>query len=126
MRYEARVHEYLRSIYGGAYIAAPWFQYQDAGETRVRYAQPDGLLFDRRLSRVVVVEIKLRHTDKAWWQLKHKYGPIVRHVYPWMEIAYCEVVQWFDVSIPFPELVELRPAVRMAKPDSIQVTIWKP
>ena len=126
MTYERRVHDHMRSLYGGAYIPAPWFQYQDAGESRVRYCQPDGLLFDRRLQRVVIVEVKLRHTDKAWWQLRHKYGPVVSHVYPWMEIAYCEVVQWFDVSIPFPELVELRPAVRMARPDEIQVTIWKP
>lgn len=72
------------------------------------------------------MEIKLRHTEKAWWQLKHKYATVVREVYPWMEIAYCEVVQWFDISIPFPEIVDLRPAVRMAQPNEIQVTIWKP
>jgi len=124
--YESRVHEYLRSMYGDAYVPSPWFQYKEHSESRVRYCQPDGLLFDPRLERVVVVEIKLRHTHKAWWQLRHKYGPILARVYPWMEIAYCEVVQWYDVSIPFPESIHLRPAVRMAKPDEIQVTIWKP
>ena len=126
MKYEQRVHQHLKAIYGGAYIAAPWFQYQDANDPKIRYAQPDGLLFDARLSRLVIVEVKLRHTEKAWWQLRHKYGPILKHVYPWMDVAYCEVVQWFDVSIPFPELIDLRPAVRMARPDEIQVTIWKP
>lgn len=126
MIYESRAHKYLEAIYGKAYIASPWFQYQDADETRVRYCQPDGLLFDARLRRIVIVEIKLRHTEKAWWQLRHKYGPLIQYVFPWMEIAYCELVQWFDMAIPFPEMVELRPAVRMAKPDEIQVTIWKP
>jgi hypothetical protein len=126
VKYEAAVHQYLLSIYGGAYIPAPWFVYQEVGETRVRFCQPDGLLFDAALRRLVIVEVKLRHTEKAWWQLKKKYRPIVEFVYPWMDIAYCEVVQWFDVSIPFPEYVELRPAVRMAKPDEVQVTIWKP
>jgi hypothetical protein len=126
VKYEARVHEHLRALYGQAYVASPWFMYQDSTEQRVRYCQPDGLLFNEDLSRVVVVEIKLRHTDKAWWQLRHRYGPIIAEVFPWMEVAFCEVVQWFDVSIPFPEQVELRPAVRMARPDEIQVTIWKP
>lgn len=126
MKYESRVHEHLRSLYGQAYIPSPWFVYRDAHETRVRYCQPDGLLFDQRLSRLVIVEVKLRHTERAWWQLRHKYGPVLRAIYPWMDIAYCEVVQWFDVQIPFPEEVELRPAVRMSRPDSIQVTIWKP
>ena len=126
MKYEERVQSYLTSIYGAAYIPSPWYQYQEESEARVRYCQPDGLLFDQRLQRIVIVEIKLRHTDKAWWQLRRKYGPIIQHCFPWCEVAYCEVVQWFDVSIPFPEMVELRPAVRMARPDEIQVTIWKP
>lgn len=126
VKYEARVHEHLRSLYGGAYVPSPWFQYQDEAESRVRYCQPDALLFDSKLRRLIIVEVKLRHTDKAWWQLRHKYGPILQHVYPWMDLAYCEVVQWFDPSIPFPEMVELRPRVAMARTDEIQVTIWKP
>ena len=126
MKYEERVHQHLDALYGKLYVPAPWFQYQEQTESRVRYCQPDGLLFDIRLSRVVIVEVKLRHTDRAWWQLRRKYGPVLQYIYPWMEIAYCEVVQWFDVSIPFPEEVHLRPAVRMARPDEIQVTIWKP
>lgn len=126
MKYEARVHQHLSQLYGNAYVSSPWFQYQDSGETKVRYCQADGLLFDAELRRLIIVEVKLRHTAMAWWQLRHKYGPVLAHIYPWMEIAYCEVVQWFDVSIPFPEIIELRPAVRMAQPDEIQVTIWKP
>jgi len=124
--YESRAHQYLEAMYGKAYVRAPWFQYQEARESRVRYCQPDGLLFDAKLRRIVIVEIKLRHTEKAWWQLRHKYSPIIAYVFPWIEIAYCELVQWFDMAIPFPEMVELRPAVRMARPDEIQVTIWKP
>lgn len=126
MKYEAAVHVHLKSIYGRAYVQSPWFVFQEEDETRVRFCQPDALLFDTKLSRIVIVEVKLRHTEKAWWQLKHKYATVVREVYPWMEIAYCEVVQWFDISIPFPEIVDLRPAVRMAQPNEIQVTIWKP
>lgn len=126
VKYEERAHKYIKSIYGDAYIQSPWFQYQEKEEVRVRYCQPDGLLYDYKLRRVVIVEIKLRHTEKAWWQLRHKYGPIIHCVFPWIEIAYVEFVQWFDVGIPFPEAVNLRPAIRMAKPNEIQVTIWKP
>ena len=126
MKYEARAQQHLSSIYGEAYIPAPWFQYQEDGESRVRYCQPDGLLYSPRLDRITIVEVKLRHTEKAWWQLRHKYGPLLRHIFPWMEIAYVELVQWYDVAIPFPEVVYLRPHIRMARPDEIQVTIWKP
>jgi len=126
VKYEAAVHVHLKGLYGGAYVPSPWFQYQDSAEQRVRYCQPDGLLFDSRLQRLVIVEVKLKHTEKAWWQLRHKYGPILKEVYPWMDIAFCEVVQWFDISIPFPELIDLRPRVNLARPGAIQVTIWKP
>jgi hypothetical protein len=126
VKYEEKVQVLLGSRYGSAYIPSPWFQYQEREETRVRYCQPDGLLFERKLQQITIVEVKLRHTDKAWWQLRHKYGPILQHIYPWMRIAFCEVVQWYDVAIPFPEAIELRPRVGLARPDEIQVTIWKP
>ena len=125
MIYEERAHKYLKSMYGDAYVQAPWFQYQEEDEPRIRFCQPDGLLYWANLKRIAIIEIKLRHTEKAWWQLRRKYGPILHHVFPWMEIAYVELVQWFDMAISFPEAVELRPAIRMAKPDEIQVTIWK-
>ena len=99
-------------MYGDAYVQSPWFQYQEVDEPRIRFCQPDGLLYWANLKRVAIIEIKLRHTEKAWWQLRRKYGPILHYVFPWMEIAYVELVQWFDMAIPFPEAVELRPAVR--------------
>lgn len=126
MKYELRAQEYLNECYGRRYIPSPWFQYQEVAESRVRYCQPDGLLFSPDLSRLTIVEIKLKHTEKAWWQLRHKYGPILADIYPWMELSFVELVQWYDMAIPFPELVKLRPAVGMAKTGEIQVTIWKP
>jgi hypothetical protein len=43
-----------------------------------------------------------------------------------MEVAYVELVQWYDVTTAFPEEVFLRPRIAQAKPNQIQVTIWKP
>ncbi len=126
VNYEAKAQKYLSKFYGPRYVPAPWFQFMEAGDSRIGYCQPDGLLFANDLSQVTIVEIKLRHTDQAWWQLRHKYGPVLKYVYPWMRIAYCELVQWYDIAIPFPEAVELRPQIGLARPGPIQVTIWKP
>lgn len=126
VKYEERAQEYLADLYGDAYVPSPWFQYQNADEDKARYCQPDGLLFESRLQKVVIVEVKLRHTSKAWWQLRRKYGPLLHQVFPWMEVAYVELVQWYDVDTAFPEAVHLRPRISQARSNEIQVTIWKP
>lgn len=72
------------------------------------------------------MEIKLKHIADAWFQLRQKYVPLIEYTFPWMEVAVVEVVQWYDVSLPFPEVIDLRPDLRLARPDGFQVTIWKP
>jgi len=124
--YEERAQKYLSHRHGQAYVPSPWFQYKETNETRVRYCQPDGLLFSKDLSVITIVEVKLKHTAKAWWQLKHKYLQVVRYCYPWATIHFVELVKWYDISIPFPEEVALRADLRDAQGSQIQVTIWKP
>ena len=126
MVYEQRAQEYLCRRYGRYYVPSPWFQYQEYSEARVRFCQPDGLLYANDLSSITIVEIKLKHTHMSWWQLKHKYGPILRHIFPGIPIRYVTLVKWFDVTIPYPEAVALRADLRYARSDEIQVTIWKP
>lgn len=91
------------------------------------WAQPDGLLFNIPAGRVTIFELKLKHTPDAWWQLRHKYAPIVS---AWLEGTYevevCEMVQWYDGQASFPEHVLLTPRPETLTQGVFGVFIWHP
>lgn len=100
--------------------------YKESHSPRIRYCQPDGLLFSGDLRYVIIIEIKLRHTAKAWWQLKHKYAPILKAMFPWIEVRYVEFTRWYDLATEFPEAIVLREDVSRVRSGDFQVTIWRP
>jgi hypothetical protein len=113
--------------HGKKYIPSPWFKYFDEGSEKVRWCQPDGLYIDVRKGLIVLVEVKLKHTATAWWQLEKKYLPVVRKVFGNdFRYALVEVVKWYDPMIPFPVNVIMRDWIPDAKPGKFQVTIWNP
>lgn len=125
VRYEAAVQAYLTDQYGPNYLAGPWIKFMDQG--RLRWCQPDGLLFDCPRGSITIVEVKYQHTPDAWWQVRHLYGVVLASMFPadcWSFSA-CEVVKWYDPAISFPERVVLARTVDMATP-FFKVHIWKP
>ena len=104
IRYEHHAQDYLTGIYGERYVPGPWISWLDTSG-RERFCQPDGLLFDFMAGRITIIEIKLKHTADAWKQIKRKYEPRVREIFPsplWT-ISACEVVHWYDPHTYFPE-----------------------
>ena len=125
--YESLAQRHLQEVYGDAYIPSPWFKYFDAGEEKVKWCQPDGLLIDVKRGLITIVEIKLKHTANAWWQLQFKYFPVVKKVFgDLFSYPFVEVVQWYDTSNIFPVSYTLRGDLREASPSGFQVTIWNP
>lgn len=126
-RYERRVQDILSSSFNPWYLPSPWFAYREQGEARTRYCQPDGLLILPHCRKVVIVEVKLRHTIDAFRQLYEKYLPVVATFfgYDLWDLALCEVVKWFDVAEPFPVQPKLRPGVDLAEPGDVTVWICK-
>lgn len=126
--YEAKTQKVLAEEFGGFYVPSPWFQFKSSGHERVRWCQPDGLLFDPLGGRITIVEVKLQHTAAAWWQVKLLYHPVLAHFFPpslW-DYAFVEVVKWFDRDTLFPERVQLLPHIALAEVNRFGVHILKP
>jgi hypothetical protein len=70
----------------------------------MRWIQPDGLILDFIKSRITILEIKIKHTWAAYFTLRRLYEPVIRRVFgtAW-KYAVCEVVRWYDGSLPWPE-----------------------
>ena len=127
IKYEEKVQKFLLKEYKGKYAPSPWFKYFDSGDENLKWCQPDGIYVDLKRKLIVIVEIKLRHTSAAWWQLERKYLPVVRHLYGEdYKYALVEVCKWFDGTEPFPVPISLRADLADAKVGSFQVTICKP
>lgn len=129
-RYERHAQAYLAERLGDAYVPSRWFAYRSRANQHVSFAQPDGLYFDFRRGIITCFEIKIRHTDRAWWQVRQLYQPILRHIFGeriW-RFAAVEVVCWFDPHTSFPEptteLSRLDPAEFDA--EHFHVHTWRP
>lgn len=108
LRYERRVQKYLEEQFGKLYLASPWICFREVLDTSVAHrCQPDGLLFSGDSTRVTIVEIKHSHTQRAWWQLRKLYQPVLQALYPEASVQVCEVTRYYDNMIPFNEKVEL-------------------
>jgi hypothetical protein len=83
-------------------VDGPWFAFTDSSSRR-HYCQPDFLLFDEANSFGVVVEVKTRWTDAAWWQLEKLYVPVLQRVFPHLSLLRLCICRSFDPSIPLPE-----------------------
>ena len=127
MLYETKAQQRLLDLYGECYIPSPWFKYFDLAEEKVKWCQPDGLLIDIHKGTITIVEIKLKHTPNAWWQLQFKYLPVVKKVFgDTFTYPFVEFVQWYEKGHSYPVPFELRGDLEDAKSGGFQVTIWNP
>lgn len=100
--YEQYVHGRLSERYGERYLAGPWLSFREEGVYERMYAQPDGLILSLATGRITIVEVKIKHTSRSWYQLRNFYEPLVSHFFDGWAISVCEVFKW-DSRIKFPE-----------------------
>lgn len=125
VKYEAAVQKHLRALYGEFYLPGPWIYFCGA-DGRLRYCQPDGILFDFQRGRIIICEIKLRHTPQAWYQLYEVYKPVLQKMFPghlW-SIRCMEICKWYDVATAFPAPHQLREHVEDCSADIMGVHIY--
>lgn len=130
LKYEHKVQARLCEVFEGSYIPSPWFRYrQQEAPLRWNWAQPDGIALNPNEGIIYVVEIKLKHTPDAYFQLLDKYIPILSC---WLgtsagwRFAPMEVCYWYDPKIAFPCKVTLQEDVRRARPHQFSVNICRP
>lgn len=133
LAYERKAQEELLRRYGKQYIPEVWFTYRLADDNRARFCQCDGLLIDAFLGKLVIVEIKLQHTQQAVGQLRNLYLPVVAKAFdmgartaPAWKIATCEMVNWFDCATRTSQPVKLRSEIDLSQPGEFAVHIWSP
>lgn len=125
--YEQRCHEELLDRYGMEhYFPSQWFQFQTRGRSRTQYCQTDGIVFQPESRSVLLLEMKWRHCAEAYFQCEYKYGPILQMLFPDWTLTMCEVVHWFDTTIPFPTEVTLTPEPLNLRPNQFGVHILNP
>ena len=110
-------------------ILGPWIKFKSANQPgKFLWCQPDALILNIRLGTINIVEIKLRHTSDAWWQIRSLYEPVVRRIFgkEW-EYLPIEIVKWFDPHTKFPERLEFVKDVidiPMLSPGKFHIYVW--
>lgn len=131
LAYEKKAHFHLQARYSpqvgeAIYFLGEWIAFHSPAVAEERYAQPDGLLFDFSKNLIVIVEMKLRHTQKAWWGLRRLYEPLVKALFPSWHVALCEVVHWYDPAVFWPEQFNLVRDLTMLRRGEFGVHILSP
>lgn len=129
IRYEKKAYTYLQEAFPDAIILGPWIKFRAKGKAKAIFCQPDALILDIRQSTITVIEIKLKHTSDAWWQVRRLYLPLVQHIFGTMDWNYIsiELAKWFDPHTKFPERFEFVDNIRDAPtlpPHTFHVHLW--
>ena len=99
-----------------------WYCYHD-GECR-RYCQPDILLQDDSSKTLVIVEVKLRWTADAWWQVQRLYTPVLRRVFgPDWTLIPLVIAKSYDPAVRIVESVKLCDDVFDVSPSLFNVMV---
>jgi hypothetical protein len=123
LRYERKVQSFLSDRLP-TLRCNQWFEYVGQ-ESFVRHAQPDAFLWLEPERTLVIFEIKIRHVAYAWWQLRHRYEPILRHVFQPERVFICEVCTIFDPQQAIPEPPRLIRSIDRMKEGMYNVLIFK-
>lgn len=103
IRWEAKVQSFLSQ--DPMYTPGPWLIFWTGTSGKPNWCQPDGLHFNFRLGILTIVEIKLKHTCVAWYQLRQLYQPVLAKLFPaplWKHRV-LELCQYFDPEERIPE-----------------------
>ncbi len=122
LQYEQRVVDVLSAIYGIDFRGAPAILYQD--RTGCRMAVPDGIL--KIGNTLVVIEVKLTHTERAWWQLNRLYLPLLRAlVNPGVQCLPVEICRSYDPDVKFPGPSAVTTSLHRLSPSHTGILHWK-
>ena len=123
--YEHKVHGYLERRAGDRFLPEPWLQYMEYSDGPVRYCQPDGIICDVQAGTITPVEVKLKHTEGSFWQLRELYLPVLQAVFgPDWSYPLLTVVRWYDPFIPYPVEPALAPDPLALSEGGVNVHIW--
>lgn len=68
-------------------------------------AIPDALLWSTDWNSICVIEVKLRHSADAFYQIQNFYLPLVSRIFPSFRICSLELCKFYDPSVKLPRSV---------------------
>lgn len=128
LAYQRKVENYLTlHRRGGALDVGSWFVYA-CSDYRRRYCQPDVLIHGTGgfAGRISVVEIKIRWTADAWWQLRKLYLPVLNRAFPTATLVPLVICRSYDPAIRIAEPVRFVDCVEDAAVDAFNVLVHRP
>lgn len=105
-RIVALLGEELCAARGWRTLPGPWYCYRTADD-RLRYCQPDLLLLNDEEHKGIIVEIKVRWTSDAWWQLRRLYLPVLQCAMQGWSFLPLTICRSYDPAICIEERVAL-------------------
>lgn len=127
LAYQKKVGGHLRSCIWPRYVVdGPWFAFSDRTPGR-HYCQPDFLIMDytKGAQEILIVEVKLRWTSDAWWQLRRLYEPVVGRANSGAAISVLCITKSFDPAVRCEEEVALIDSLEDAKPEAFNVLVLR-
>lgn len=122
LAYELKVQDVLREIYADKFFCSVPFLFED--RKGLHRCIPDGVLRINDVS-VVIIEIKLRHSERAWWQLERLYTPVLRSMLgPHARIFRAEICRSYDPDERF-GLHSHSTSLHKLPSDQVGVLQWK-
>lgn len=106
LAYQKRIGAFLNTNPSWSVAIGPWYIFVDGSGAR-HYCQPDFLLWDEKKEKCIIVEVKVRWTADAWWQLTKLYKPVLRKAYPDCGFCRLTICRSYDPHLPSPEEVYL-------------------
>jgi hypothetical protein len=103
LRFESKMQFAMAALLP-QYLPGPWLQFWTHLDDRSRVCQPDGIV--EFPSSVLIVEIKSQHCERAWWQLRMLYQPVIERALGKKAVV-LEVAAKGDMLAPFPEPVKM-------------------
>jgi len=120
--YESKVHDILEAIYEIDYRRSPSILFED--RSGLHRCIPDGIL--NIGSRLIIVEIKLRHTERAYWQLERLYKPVLgTMVVPGTRVYTVEICRSYDPDEVWPGVHEVVTSLHRLPLDRTGVLQWQ-
>ena len=121
LRFEKQVVKSLEQKYSGFISGIP-FQYKTEYADKV-ICIPDGFLLYGK--EIIVIEIKLRHTIDAWFQLRKLYSPVLQKVFS-RPVRMMEICKVYEPGVVFPERILILKDVRefLTSKEEMGVLLW--
>lgn len=82
------------------YVPNQWIKFHN--DRGMQFCQPDG--FFKFKDHILLVEIKLRHSIQAFYQLRDLYSPLLQKYFD-LPVRCVEIVKWFDPLVFWPEKI---------------------